>query len=192
MEKRKRMTCLRFNFFYFFMFYSTLVIKSKIFLIEALIHLYKLAIIYINLYDDNIRTNNNKIEGNPSAGVLEIKELLNNGEKLNRSGANIMSSNESETILTYKIVLLVFNGCDTRNNTINDVKVADRTIKVDISLPPVRSPRGASNAYIIKLLIITTIAPGSAALMMLGRNLPLTLLLLYSRASANEGIAITK
>src|SRR5690606_8332917 len=94
------------------------------------------------------------------------------------------------TMIKKSVLRILLNGVETLNKTVNDTVVAEITMSVETTTLSMSNV--LSNPKIIKLLIITTIAPGSAALIMLPRNLPLTCLLLGSSAKKNDGIPMTK
>src|SRR5690554_2587775 len=97
-----------------------------------------------------------------------------NGAKSKKCGVNNTKNKKMPTIKINSVLRILLNGCDTLNNTVKDVTVAVITISVETTTVSISNV--LSNPNIIKLLIITTNAPGSAALIMFNKNLPLTCL----------------
>ena len=69
------------------------------------------------------------------------------------------------TMIRNRTRRILLKGVDTLYKTVRDTTVAEMTINVDVTLSVM--PRADSNPKMIKLLIMTTKAPGKAALMML-------------------------
>ena len=102
----------------------------------------------------------------------------------------IIAITNADTMKKNRVLRILLNGVETLNNTVNETTVAEITINVDVTVCDISNV--SSNAKIIMLLINTMSAPGRAAFKIFHKNLPLTSLLLGSRASKNDGIPITR